>query len=71
MKQPLAGNPHFTAANYGEIPAEPFAIAQATLALAHEQRIANLIAWHAVVDGSEPVAEELHAAIHEGLGLKS
>ena len=43
-KQSLPGNPHMQGADNGELPYESFAIAQATLALAYEQRTANLIA---------------------------
>lgn len=68
-KQSIPGNPHLQGADNGELPYESFAIAQATLALAYEQRTANLIAWHAVVDGEDPIIEDLYAQIHSRLGL--
>lgn len=61
----LTSNPHFRGANYAEIPAEPYAIAQAALALAYEQRTANLIAWHAVIDSEDPRTEDLYCEIHD------
>ncbi|MHC6592402.1 hypothetical protein [Arthrobacter sp. C152] len=44
MALPLPGNPHHRDANYAEVEAEAFVVAQASLALAYEQRTANLIA---------------------------
>lgn len=40
----LPGNPHAEPANYAEIEASPYTKAQAILALAYEQRTANLLA---------------------------
>jgi hypothetical protein len=45
MSEHMAGNPHYREADRSELDEVPFVIAQAILALAYEQRTANLIAW--------------------------
>jgi hypothetical protein len=73
----LPGNPHFSAANYAELEAAEYAQAQATLALAYEQRTANLLAAFAQLtdDGFTTILGEsmsgntLAAEITERLGL--
>jgi hypothetical protein len=45
MSEHMAGNPHYREADRSELGEVPFVIAQAILALAYEQRTANLIAW--------------------------
>lgn len=44
----MKGNPHYKEADRGELGEAVFVQAQAVLALAYEQRTANLIAWAAL-----------------------
>jgi hypothetical protein len=65
----LPGNPHFSAANYAELEAAEYAQAQATLALAYEQRTANLIALFAQ-EGLDVNYANLLKQITERMGLQ-
>lgn len=64
MVNPLPGNPHAEPGNYADIDSSPYTLAQATLALAFEQRTANLIAMLQPIrlgGGEEIVAEKPYA----------
>jgi hypothetical protein len=79
QQQSLPGNPHFDEATYQEIDAASYAQAQATLALAYEQRTASLIALYTSGDvthgevtyGLLPErAESMLKQVNERLGLQ-
>lgn len=71
MTQPsLPGNPHFEAGNSEHCTEDAYRIAQATMALAYEQRTANLIALAVAQGGTGNTRAimELAAAIDARLG---
>lgn len=71
-REPLAANPYQARADYIELEGAPYAIAQATLALAYEQRTANLIALAQLHRGTPKgtLPADVIPQIHERLGLK-
>jgi hypothetical protein len=78
MANPLPGNPHAEPANYADIDSGPYTKAQAMLALAWEQRTANLIALLRPIktDGSgeivpeEPFAVAILEQISKRMGIE-